>query len=64
MGVHHTRLSGELADLGQDLARDRLAVYGYGTFPATVALNMHAVDFLGHGWDVARAVRSAYPDSR
>jgi uncharacterized protein (TIGR03086 family) len=39
-----------------DLDRDRLAVYGYGTFPATVALNMHAVDFLGHGWDVARAI--------
>jgi uncharacterized protein (TIGR03086 family) len=34
----------------------RLAVYVYGTFPARVALTMHAVDFLGHGWDVARTI--------
>jgi uncharacterized protein (TIGR03086 family) len=34
----------------------RLDVYGYGTFPASVALGMHMVDFLVHGWDVARAM--------
>jgi uncharacterized protein (TIGR03086 family) len=34
----------------------RLAVHIYGTFGARVALTMHAVDFLGHGWDVARAI--------
>ena len=41
---------------GLDPAAHRLDVFGYGTFPATVALNMHSVDFLGHGWDVARAL--------
>ena len=28
----------------------------YGTFPARIALTMHSVDFLGHGWDVARSI--------
>lgn len=41
---------------GLDLSTRRLEVFGYGTFPATVAVHMHSVDFLGHGWDVARAV--------
>ncbi len=39
-----------------DLLERRLEVFGYGTFPASVALNMHSVDFLAHGWDVARAI--------
>ena len=34
----------------------RLAVHIYGTFAAPVALTMHSVDFLAHGWDVARCV--------
>jgi uncharacterized protein (TIGR03086 family) len=34
----------------------RLEILGYGTFPAKVAMNMHAVDFLAHGWDVAKAI--------
>jgi len=38
-----------------DLERP-MEIYGYGTFPARIALNMHGVDFLGHGWDVARAI--------
>jgi uncharacterized protein (TIGR03086 family) len=40
-----------LPDLDQPMA-----IHGYGTFPARIALNMHGVDFLGHGWDVARAI--------
>lgn len=31
-------------------------VFGYGTFPLTTALRMHVVDFVVHGWDVARAI--------
>ncbi|HET8681716.1 MAG TPA: TIGR03086 family metal-binding protein [Micromonosporaceae bacterium] len=38
------------------LAGRKLEVYGYGTFPAQVALGMHFVDYLVHGWDVARSL--------
>jgi uncharacterized protein (TIGR03086 family) len=34
----------------------RMHIYGYGIFPARVALAMHAVDYLAHGWDVARSI--------
>jgi uncharacterized protein (TIGR03086 family) len=45
------------AAFGEDgLLERRLAIHGYGTFGARVALNMHSVDFLGHGWDVARTI--------
>jgi uncharacterized protein (TIGR03086 family) len=44
------------------LIRRRLAVHVYGTFGARTALNMHSVDFLGHGWDVARALGSEGDD--
>jgi uncharacterized protein (TIGR03086 family) len=43
------------------LTQRRLAVHGYGTFGARFALNMHSVDFLAHGWDVARAIGAAAP---
>ncbi|HEU5469125.1 MAG TPA: TIGR03086 family metal-binding protein [Actinophytocola sp.] len=33
-----------------------LAVYGFGTFPANTAIGMHFIDYLVHGWDVARAI--------
>ena len=39
-----------------DLMDRRFDVYGYGVFPATVALGMHFVDYLVHGWDVAKAL--------
>jgi uncharacterized protein (TIGR03086 family) len=42
---------------GEDgLIDRRLAIHIYGTFAARVALTMHSVDFLGHGWDVARSI--------
>jgi len=31
-------------------------VFGYGTFALATALRMHIVDFVIHGWDVARAI--------
>lgn len=34
----------------------RLDIYGYGVFSAPVAFGMHFVDFLVHGWDVARSI--------
>jgi uncharacterized protein (TIGR03086 family) len=31
-------------------------VHGFGTYRASVAIGMHFVDYLTHGWDVARAI--------
>lgn len=39
----------------------RLDVHGYGTYPATVAIGMHFVDYLTHGWDVAAAIGVTAP---
>ena len=33
-----------------------LAIYGYGVIPAKATLHMHAVDYLAHGWDVAKTI--------
>lgn len=35
---------------------DLIEVYGYGALPAPVAMRMHIVDFVVHGWDVARSI--------
>ncbi|HZN19419.1 MAG TPA: TIGR03086 family metal-binding protein [Micromonosporaceae bacterium] len=43
------------------LAGRKLEVYGYGAFPAQVALGMHFVDYLVHGWDVARSLGAPDP---
>jgi uncharacterized protein (TIGR03086 family) len=34
----------------------KVDVHGYGVFPGTTALRMHFVDFLVHGWDVAKSI--------
>lgn len=39
-----------------DLYERSLDIYGYGTIPARSALRMHAVDYLAHGWDVAKTI--------
>lgn len=31
-------------------------VHGFGSYPGRVAVGMHFVDYLVHGWDVARAI--------
>jgi uncharacterized protein (TIGR03086 family) len=31
-------------------------VYGYGVFPGPTAIGMHFIDYLVHGWDVAKAI--------
>lgn len=33
-----------------------LHVHGFGAFPAAAAIGMHFVDYLAHGWDVAKAI--------
>jgi uncharacterized protein (TIGR03086 family) len=37
---------------------ERIEVYGYGTLPVPTVLGMHIVDFVVHGWDVARSIGS------
>ncbi|HEY2794707.1 MAG TPA: hypothetical protein VGJ28_20265, partial [Micromonosporaceae bacterium] len=37
---------------------DRIEVYGYGRFGIETVLSMHIVDFVVHGWDVARSIGS------
>ena len=40
-----------------DAVLDRtVEVLGYGTMPGSRAIGMHFIDYLVHGWDVARAV--------
>jgi uncharacterized protein (TIGR03086 family) len=34
----------------------RMQIYGYGEFPPEVAWRMHSVDYLAHGWDVAKTI--------
>lgn len=56
-GTYRAAADDVSAAFGADgLIDRRLAVHVYGTFPARIALSMHAVDFLGHGWDVARSI--------
>jgi uncharacterized protein (TIGR03086 family) len=44
---------------------EKIEVYGYGAVPAQTVLGMHIVDFVVHGWDVARAIGSnAAPDEQ
>lgn len=39
-----------------DLMERNLEIHGYGVIPAAATLRMHAVDFLAHGWDVAKSI--------
>lgn len=39
-----------------DLADHRIEIFGYGVIPAPNTMIMHAVDYLTHGWDVARTI--------
>lgn len=56
-GTYRTAAETVTAAFGEDgLIERRLAVHSYGTFAAPVAVTMHSVDFLGHGWDVARTI--------
>jgi uncharacterized protein (TIGR03086 family) len=45
----------------RDFARPELGdrpihIYGYGDIPAPSTMRMHAVDYLAHGWDVAKTI--------
>jgi uncharacterized protein (TIGR03086 family) len=31
-------------------------IHGYGDIPAPITMRMHAVDYLAHGWDVAKTI--------
>lgn len=35
-------------------------VHGFGSYPALTAIGMHFIDYLTHGWDVARAIGVEY----
>jgi uncharacterized protein (TIGR03086 family) len=37
---------------------DKIEVYGFGAFGLSTVLGMHIVDFVVHGWDVARSIGS------
>ena len=37
-------------------AAERLEVFGFGKLPLSTSLGMHIVDFVAHGWDVARSI--------
>jgi uncharacterized protein (TIGR03086 family) len=39
-----------------DFLERTVDVHGYGIFPGSVAIRMHFVDFLVHGWDVAKSI--------
>lgn len=39
-----------------DVLERAFDVHGFGSYRATVAIGMHFVDYLTHGWDVARAI--------
>lgn len=56
-GAYRAAAARATAAFGVEGLLDRtIDVHGYGVFPARVALHMHAVDFLGHGWDVAKTL--------
>lgn len=38
-----------------------MEVHGFGSFPAPDAIGMHFIDYLVHGWDVARAIGLDHP---
>ncbi len=39
-----------------ELGNAPIHIHGYGDIPAQSTMRMHAVDFLAHGWDVAKAI--------
>src|SRR5262249_29999983 len=38
------------------LAEHQIEIFGYGVIPALNTMIMHAVDYLAHGWDVAKTI--------
>ncbi|MFD2473981.1 TIGR03086 family metal-binding protein [Amycolatopsis silviterrae] len=50
-----------LAAYGEaDIAERQIAINTFGTFPSTVAVAMHLVDTVAHGWDLAKTLDVAY----
>lgn len=43
-----------------DVYERQIEVREFGTFPGRVAISLHAVDFLVHGWDVAASIGAPY----
>jgi uncharacterized protein (TIGR03086 family) len=45
------------AAFAEDGVLDRVfEVHGFGSFPGRAAIGMHFIDYLVHGWDVAKAI--------
>ncbi|WP_018350580.1 TIGR03086 family metal-binding protein [Longispora albida] len=54
--VYQESAAGVLAAFAEaDLSR-RWALHEFGNVPGSLAVSMHFVDYLVHGWDVARAI--------
>jgi uncharacterized protein (TIGR03086 family) len=47
-----------VAAFGRSELPEKIEVYGYGTIPTGTAAWMHTVDYVVHGWDVAKAIGS------
>ncbi|MFE3174257.1 TIGR03086 family metal-binding protein [Amycolatopsis sp. NPDC059090] len=43
-----------------DVAERQIAINTFGTFTGTVAIAMHLVDTVAHGWDLAKTLDVAY----
>jgi uncharacterized protein (TIGR03086 family) len=39
-----------------ELGDQPIHIHGYGDIPAPITMRMHAVDYLAHGWDVAKTI--------
>lgn len=44
-----------------DAHERQVEIREFGVFPGRVAMGMHVIDFVVHGWDVAAAVGAPYP---
>ncbi len=56
--AYRSSAQGVVEAFAQPRLPEKIEVYGYGTLPLRTVLGMHIVDYVVHGWDVARAIGS------
>ena len=56
--AYRSSAPGVIEAFAQPRLPEKIEVYGYGTLPMRTVLGMHIVDYVVHGWDVARAIGS------